>query len=306
MVFWFLLNSCRFLWVDLQLKNLCQQESDPDILKELYLLPQGLYQTYARILCEMKKKPMTLQSLARKCLMWVFYAQRPLSMTELQVAVAIERPPSKTATAKYSAEAILGSCSNLLMEIDGFVRPIHYSVREFFTSPSQREIDNIYAHLILDGDPSKIGFAHPPQIEYDHIRKNICFNTDECEAEIAIACVSYLTSENFLFELSIGPIKYQALLDWRIKQNELLRYCSTYFDKHTQNMQKPTINILNALDDFLSIDTKALAAILQIRLVNLDYNDYPLESYHWQLDAMAIICSTALFLLCHICVKING
>ena len=299
MVFWFLLNSCRFLWVDLQLKNLCQQESDPDILKELYLLPQGLYQTYARILCEMKKKPMTLQSLARKCLMWVFYAQRPLSMTELQVAVAIERPPSKTATAKYSAEAILGSCSNLLMEIDGFVRPIHYSVREFFTSPSQREIDNIYAYLILGIDPSEVGFVHPTQVEYDRIRKNICFETDQCEAEIAIACVTYLTSEDILADLSEGPSQYQFELEDRVKDNELLRYCSTHFDKHTQNVQEPTINILNVLDDFLSIDTKALAAILQIRSVNLDYYHDELESYYWQVDAMIIIYSTALFTLPH-------
>ena len=139
--------------------------------------------------------------------MWVFYAQRPLSMAELRVAVAIEWPSPKTVVPKYNAEAILGSCSNLLIEIDNFVRPIHYSVREFFTNPSQREIDSIYAYLILDVDPSKVGFAHPPQTECDRIRKNICFETDQCEAEIAIACVSYLTSGDVLANLSRGPSK---------------------------------------------------------------------------------------------------
>ena len=230
--------------------------------------------------------------------MWVFYAQRPLSMTELRVAVAIEWPSPKTVVPKYNAEAILGSCSNLLIEIDKFVRPIHYSVREFFTSPSQREINNIYAHLILDVDPNKVGFAHPPQTEYNRIRKNICFETDQCEAEIAIACVSYLTSGDVLANLSRGPSKYQFELGDRIKGNELLRYCSTHFDKHTQNVQEPTIDILNVLDYFLSIDTKALATILQIRSVN-NYYYNELESYSWQVDAIAIIYSTALFTLPH-------
>ena len=134
------------------------------------------------------------------------------------------------------------------METDGFVRPIHYSVPEFFTSPSQREIDSIYAHLMFGVDLSEVGFAHPPQIEFDYTRKNICFETDQCEAEIKIACVSYLTSEDALADLYEGPCAHKYELEDRIKRNELLKYCSTHFDKHTQNMQEPTINILNALD----------------------------------------------------------
>lgn len=284
----------------MQLDSLCQQESDADILHELDRLPQVIHQTYARVLRQIKKKPETLQNLARKCLMWVFYAQRPLSMTELRVAVAIEWPSPKAVAPKYSAEAILGSCSNLLMEIVNFVRPIHYSVREFFTSPSQREIDYIYAHLILDVDPSKVGFARPLQIQCDHIRKNICFETDQCETEIAIACVSYLTSEDVLANLSDGPFQFQIQLRLRIQEIELLRYCATQFDKHTQNVQEPTVNILNALDHFLSIDTKALAAILQIRSMNRNSDFGKLESFFWQVDAMTIIYSTALFTLPHL------
>ena len=186
------------------------------------------------------------------------------------------------------------------MEIDGFVRPIHYSVQEFLTNPSQQEIDDIYAQLILDVDPSKVGFAHPPQIECDHICKNICFDTDECEAEIAITCISYLSSEDVLIDLSQGPTKQEWQLERRIKKEGLLRYCSTHFDKHTQNMQKPRTKIPDALDYFLSIDNKALAAILQIRSTNIVNTDDPLDSYFWQVDTKAIIYSTALFTMPHL------
>lgn len=233
-------------------------------------------------------------------MMWVFYAQRRLSMKELQIAVAIKWPPQETIAPTYSAETILGSCSNLLTETDRFVRTIHYSVREFFTSPSQREIAQIYAHLILGVDPNKIAFAHPPQVEYDHIRKNICFETDQCKTKIAIACISYLTSKDMLVTLSKIASKYQHELLDTIEENELLRYCSTQCDKRTHNVREPTIYILNALDYFLSIDTKALAAIVQVRLENIDYFQSPLRSYFWQVDAMAMIYSTALFTLPHL------
>ena len=86
------------------------------------------------------------------------------------------------------------------MEINDFVRPIHYSVQEFFASPSQRDIENIYAHLILGVNLSEVRFVHPSQTECDHICKNIYFETDQCEAEVAIACISYFTCEDVLAE----------------------------------------------------------------------------------------------------------
>ena len=220
-------------------------------------------------------------------------------MEELQIAVAIEWPPTNIVAPTYSAEAILGSCANLLTETNGSVRPIHYSAREFFTGPSQREIDNIHTHLILGVDPREAGFAHPSEIECDYIRKNICFEKDQCEAKIAIACVSYLTREDFLADITEGPFKYRFELEKRLERDKFLKYCSTHFDKHTRNVQESTIEILNVLDYFLSIDTKALAGILQIRLLNIDSHYVMLESYDWRVDAMAMIYSTELFTLPH-------
>ena len=125
--------------------------------------------------------------------MWVFYAQRPLPMKELQLAVSIEwSQKTNRISPTYNAETILESCSNLLVVADQRVRPIHYSVREFLTSPSQREINYIHADLILASDLSKGGFTNPSQSESDHIRENICFEKDQSEAEIASACLNIL------------------------------------------------------------------------------------------------------------------
>lgn len=153
------------MWVDLQLNSLCQQRSDVDILAELHRLPQGLHRTYARVIRQIKNKPETIQDLARKCLTWVFYAQRPHSMMALRLAVSIEYLQRAPISPMYNAETILESCSNLLVEVDGYVRPIHYSVREFLTSPSQREISYIHADLIRAMDPSTNGFTNPSRPE---------------------------------------------------------------------------------------------------------------------------------------------
>lgn len=41
-------------------------------------------------------------------------------------------------------------------------------------------------------------FAHLLQIEYDYIHKNICLNTNQYKAEIALVCISYLISGNII------------------------------------------------------------------------------------------------------------
>lgn len=92
------LNSPRFLWVDLQLKALCAQKSDSDILGVLQHLSRGLDKTYDRVLQQIHERPEQRQNLARKCLIWGCYAIRLLTTTELHRVVAIEWPESKKST----------------------------------------------------------------------------------------------------------------------------------------------------------------------------------------------------------------
>lgn len=91
--------------------------------------------------------------------MWGFYAIRPLTTTELQHVVAIEWPESKKAPPIYEAEVISESCSNLLMEESGRVRPIHYSVREFFTKPRPVGISPTYKDWVFEFKASKCQLA---------------------------------------------------------------------------------------------------------------------------------------------------
>ena len=106
----------RFLWVEFQLQEICSQVSDHDIESVLEALPEDMEETYERIIEMQNKRPRAHRNLARKVLMWIAYAQRPLDITELASAVAIEKDTrskemldDKTPT----ADAILAACNPL-------------------------------------------------------------------------------------------------------------------------------------------------------------------------------------------------
>jgi hypothetical protein len=135
--------------VHLQLQNLCrvsEARKDSLVRQALVSLPTGLYDTYARISQQITEKPEYLRSLGIRCLRWVLYAQRPLEVRELQFALAtFDKGQNARDFELDDLDVILGACANLVVvqeEEWGYgvktnVRPIHYSVQEYFTNGEQ-------------------------------------------------------------------------------------------------------------------------------------------------------------------------
>ena len=134
--------TIRFLWVEFQLKEICAQVSDNGIEETLQRIPQDMNATYERILHMIRKKPQAQCELARKALLFIAYARKPVSIDMLALAIAVK---DHTQTldriqSSISTEAvILNSCGNLLA-IDNSdsnircVRFVHFSVHEFLTT----------------------------------------------------------------------------------------------------------------------------------------------------------------------------
>ncbi|KAJ9664592.1 hypothetical protein H2201_005104 [Coniosporium apollinis] len=128
-----------FLWVKLQLESLCrisQARKDRLIEEALHTLPRGLDATYRRIIDQIDSQEGYMKDLALKCFMWVLYSKTPLRTQELRHALAI----SDTCKCREDLElddidVILDACANLFVEEYHGIRPIHYSVQEFFTNP---------------------------------------------------------------------------------------------------------------------------------------------------------------------------
>jgi hypothetical protein len=66
---------------------------------------------------------------------WVLYASRPLHIKELLEAVQIgESAGRRENFRRYEEDVIIEACANLIEVNYGLVRPIHHSVKEYFTN----------------------------------------------------------------------------------------------------------------------------------------------------------------------------
>ena len=77
----------RFRWVALQLNELKECRTRTDLKRQLADLPEGLEETYDRILLGIKKKD---QSYVKLFLQWLSFAVRPLTLMELAATVAVD------------------------------------------------------------------------------------------------------------------------------------------------------------------------------------------------------------------------
>jgi hypothetical protein len=81
----------------------------------LEALPQGLPDTYVRILERIEAQTPYMRDLALNCLAWIIYARRPLSTRELQYALAVNANCTVRQDLSLDPpQVILEACGNLL------------------------------------------------------------------------------------------------------------------------------------------------------------------------------------------------
>ena len=160
--------------MEFQLDAICEEASDKGIEKALERVPDNMDATYERILNTINEKPRPKRELARKTLMWIAYARRPLSIDELAYAISIEIDTKNLEDLESSTppeEFILDACANLI-SVDTtywgarYIRFVHFSVQEFLTShrsttfcmgyEAHREIAQACIILTLNISPKQI------------------------------------------------------------------------------------------------------------------------------------------------------
>ncbi|KAF8248446.1 hypothetical protein K440DRAFT_660785 [Wilcoxina mikolae CBS 423.85] len=135
-----------FLWVSLQLDDICKENNDDDIRQVLRSLPRGLNETYARILERIFKhrKP----NVAKKILNWVAGARRPLHLDELLEAISFESGDTLWDQGRRrfptSQARMLQNCGNLITlthsEDGDVIQFVHYTAFEFLLSQSSEAV----------------------------------------------------------------------------------------------------------------------------------------------------------------------
>ena len=122
----------RFLWVYLQLEELC--EAPPELISEVLRdLPEGLAETYRRILLKLQKSAWKTK-MAAKAFKWIACAQRPLQVDELKEAIKYETSDKSWCdTASMDDEQLIRSFGALVcLDVeDQTVRFVHHTVLQF-------------------------------------------------------------------------------------------------------------------------------------------------------------------------------
>ncbi|KAK2757302.1 hypothetical protein FQN54_004816 [Arachnomyces sp. PD_36] len=156
-----------FLLATLQVESLFQSRisrSGRPILEELENLPRDLDAAYMRLLHQIEEQGPYARDLALKSFTWLFHSKAPLSLRDLQIAVAIEdpcpTPGEQYSNAKYNwgsipvellqskltdlnldgVDAILDSCVGLMHQEHGSIRPIHRTFQEFVMNPPTKRL----------------------------------------------------------------------------------------------------------------------------------------------------------------------
>ncbi|KAI0420904.1 hypothetical protein F5X98DRAFT_311661 [Xylaria grammica] len=221
-----------FLWVTLTLRHLEQYigevgYTEMTLMAKLRSLPRelggkdGFYRAMVNSLVEKHKDNQEQQELGRRILAWVTFAERPVSITELQDALAAPSGPKSTDLSTYVLEknrrnhldrAILSSCGGLVevrdLRSDQIVQLIHQTAREF----------------LLHEDK----FAEPYRLEE--------FQGD---MEIAIACGRYIS---IVFRQDIPPVEANPelpdvkVLAKHLSSKSLLVYALEYFQTHLNRL----------------------------------------------------------------------
>ncbi|KAF1832007.1 ankyrin, partial [Decorospora gaudefroyi] len=234
-----------FLWVNLQLDSLCRAskaQREPAVEAELQALPQGLPDTYLRILERIEAQTPYLGDLTLNCLAWIIYARRPLSTRELQHALAINANcTGRQDISLDPPQVILEACGNLLEEASGAIRPIHYTVQEFFT-PTVRGIPQ-----------------HPMRTQLP--------DSGSVHKQLSSACLLYIRLVAFN-----RPVQHHLDLFDRLKNNALAGYAIQSFDYHVSNCGQVPFEVVDQLERLFQHDSAYLAAILQIRILQDDYD----------------------------------
>ena len=268
--------------MNLQLSNLCrvsESRRDREVRNALDTLPSGLDKTYIRILGLIYGQSNYMRTLAFKTFRWVMYAQRPLTTAELQHALATEDLCRPGGTLELDEIAvILGACANLIAgesqanHWESIIRPIHYSVQEFFTG----------AHTDTDQGCNLDNLPDPCRVH----------------TELATTCMLYLQAT-----LSDQhPCKYQYELQERVESFPFLWYAAQFFDYHLLRCGSFSEGLVKQTTAFLYQPNSFLAAVLQLRAISHRagvlqapsiFRDF--DSHNWTVDMSTLVYATELY-----------
>lgn len=195
-------------------------------------LPDDLNVTYDEIWERIKAQNPDDADLAKKVVYWVFHAMRPLTVPELQHALAVES----------------GDTS---LDVDSI--------------PDEDLMVSVCAGIVaVQEDSNTVGLVHSTTQEYLERKASEFF--PDAQEEIVRTCLTYLSFQEF----EGGPCNSDKEVETRLQERPLLQYASRHWGHHITGLLEETEE--EAILDFLNHSSKMASSlqILHIRAHKLE------------------------------------
>ena len=142
----------RFLLAVLHIESLASQLNKAQVRNALQKLPKGLDDTYREALQRIARQGQPSVEMAHKILSLISYAYRPLTIKELQCALAVTPGlPTFDEDAMTPESKLVSVCAGLVA-IDpqsSIIRLVHYTTQEFFEKIRDSEFPNARAEIAV-------------------------------------------------------------------------------------------------------------------------------------------------------------
>ncbi|KAI9148367.1 26S proteasome non-ATPase regulatory subunit [Paramyrothecium foliicola] len=186
-----------FLMARLYLDTLVNKTTRRKIKSALETLPEGLDSIYEELMVRVKlQNPKDHAELAVRVLGWIFHTARPLTVTEIQTALAIEQGDSSLDEDGIPNRDLLVSiCAGMVMinNTGDTISLVHYTAQEYFQRSGKRLLD--------------------------HANK-----------DIAATCMTYLQFDSFNYEIS--DLSSKDVFFELLKDHPLLGYAAQHWGDH--------------------------------------------------------------------------
>ncbi|KAH8901575.1 ankyrin [Thozetella sp. PMI_491] len=207
-----------FLWVDLVIKNLQDSGSEFEALEMLQELPADLNGLYLASLKRVLRHPSAnVRKRAVAAIVWTLYAVNPISRRAMQQILGLHRQ-LRSWDRRYLVtqdDGLVSSCGDLIELVDDFYRPIHTSLQDYLTDPSNATADT----------------AAFWSMQADHA------------AVLAETCLTFLNLE----QLRVGPVDSEDHLDEIQQELPFLEYAIVGWARHLQELDANPRPELDAL-----------------------------------------------------------
>jgi len=131
----------RFLLAQFHIELLARKHNPRDVKNALKTLPEKLQDSYGEIINRICGQDPEDVELAKRVLVWISYAKRPLKSAELQEALSVTPDSTELDESAFTDEDLLVSVCAGIITIDqesSIIRFVHYTAQEYLEKTRER------------------------------------------------------------------------------------------------------------------------------------------------------------------------